>query len=635
MAGLAVASVTFVPWAWSGCAGADVHPTAQADSGSASPDATVCSLGGAQCVKGADCCSLLCLGERCADETPPGGPPSGLVCDEDSGTYLGTRQVQGAPCGSEGLVCEFGGSRVVACDTIASCKGGLWQVSPPDLTDPACAPSSSSCSPDWGAVPVAQSCTPANARCEYSSGQCECGQNAPVPGWPFVWKCAAPVLVGQGSCPTIRPALGTPCRELGSTCDYGVCKLRGGNRQACLGWPGGAAPSNYGRWVDVPVECACPSSPPDSGAPCSNFELSCEYGSAAFAQCDIYAGCRLSNSTTNATDTAPVGVWTLFVPDGGPPCAPAPADACPPPSQPIEGMPCSSPSRDCDYADKRCECANGPTPQSETTWRCTDPLLAGPGCGARPRLGTPCPQEGLVCNYGVCEIDGGSFEVCQGVWTGLGTGCLPTPCPPTPPVPQSPPVPPGLPPPPNPPMLLMPCDNAGGGICEYGTSNVVVCDTLVVCAPTKPSALTPAGAPSLVGLGGQQQLIGPDAGNPSCGTSDASACPASFATVPRGASCDGGPAFCDYAEGRCQCAPSAGSPSPTWSCQDPPTLCPRPRPRLGTACTQEGRVCAYGSCGSADSETQMCRGAVWVALALDCSVDAASLFGPVDAAAAP
>ena len=330
-----------------------------------------------------------------------------------------------------------------------------WQVSPPDLTDPACAPSSIFCSPDWGFVPVAQSCTPTNAPCDYSSGQCECAQNAPVPGWPWVWKCAAPVPVGQGSCTTIRPALGTPCRELGSTCDYGVCKLRGGNRQACLGWPGGAAPSSYGRWVDVPVECACPSSPPDSGASCSNFGLSCEYGSAAFGACGIFARCALSNSTTNATDTAPVGVWTVFVPDGGPPCAPAP------------------------------------------------------------------------------------------------------------------------------------------------------------------------------------QLISPDAWNRSCATSDASACPASFATVPRGASCDGGPAFCDYAEGRCQCAPSAGSPSRTWSCQDPPPLCPRPRPRLGTACTQEGRVCAYGSCGSADSETEMCRGAVWVALALDCSADAASLFGPIDAAAAP
>jgi hypothetical protein len=310
------------------------------------------------------------------------------------------------------------------------------------------------------------------------------------------------------------------------------------------------------------------------------------------------------------------------VPDAGPPCTSAAAGECPPPGQPIEGMPCGSPSRDCDYADKRCECANGPTAQSATTWRCTDPLLAGPGCGPRPRLGTPCPQEGLVCDYGSCEIVGGRAQGCQGVWTdAFGLPCPATPCPPAPPGPQSPP------------LLHMPC-TSGGVVCEYGTSHVVACDTLGVCTPLGPSLNSPPGVLPPPGLG-EMQLIAPDAGNPSCGTSDASGCPASFETVPRGANCDGGPAFCDYSQGRCQCAPSAGSANPTWSCQDPAPPCPRPRPRLGSACTQEGLVCAYGSCGSADSETEMCRSAVWVSLALDCSVDAASLFGPIDAAATP
>jgi hypothetical protein len=35
---------------------------------------------------------------------------------------------------------------------------------------------------------------------------------------------------------------------------------------------------------------------------------------------------------------------------------------------------------------------------------------------------------------------------------------------------------------------------------------------------------------------------------------------------------------------------------------------------------------------SADSETQICRTARWLPLALDCGVDASSLFGPIDAA---
>jgi hypothetical protein len=299
------------------------------------------------------------------------------------------------------------------------------------------------------------------------------------------------------------------------------------------------------------------------------------------------------------------------VPEGGSPCAPAPAAECPAPGQPIQGMPCNSPSLDCDYADKRCECASGPTPQSAPTWRCSDPLLAGPGCGPRPRLGAACPQDGLVCNYGACEITGGSTESCLGVWRPTGTEptgrpkgsyCSLPPCPPSAPMPGSP--------------CWLP-----SGLCEYGTSNVAVCDTLAFCSSS--------GGPF-----GAWQLSDPDAGGASsCQTPPPSGCPASFDIVPRGASCDSAPSFCDYSEGRCRCAAAPGSSGPTWSCQDPRPPCPKPRPRLGSACTQEGLVCGYDSCHNPDGDTQICQAAQWAPLALGCSADAGSALGPIDAGA--
>jgi hypothetical protein len=321
----------------------------------------------------------------------------------------------------------------------------------------------------------------------------------------------------------------------------------------------------------------------------------------------------------------------------------AAADQCPAPGAPVEGVGCGSPSLDCDYADKRCECGRNPTSQSAATWTCTDPLLAGPGCGARPRLGTACPQNGIRCNYGACEVAGGSFEICQGgVWIGedqplflppySSPSCLPPTCVLPPPLISPSCLPPTCPP--SPPAAGQPCSSVSS-TCEYGTSNVTVCDTIATCEPDA-DAGTPGLNPLPILVPGSflrqtWQLIGPNGGDASCQTSAQSGCPASFDTVPRGGDCDGGLPYCDYPQGRCQCAVAAGATGPSWSCQDPAPPCPKPRPRLGSACTQEGLVCAYGPCGGTDSVTQVCRTAVWLPLGLDCSADAASLFGPIDA----
>jgi hypothetical protein len=501
---------------------------------------------------------------------------------------------------TDGLVCEFGASPVVACDVVDTCKGGRWHESAPDLTDPACAPAPSSCPPSLRQVPVGQSCAPANLHCDYPDRRCECAQNAPVPGWAAKWKCQSPqqsddpLTVTDMRCPTPRPRLGTLCYAPGISCDYGVCKIHGGNQQGCVPFDEGAKALDRGRWVDEPVDCSCPTTVPVANTRCTRQWVTCEYGSSHIQDCDTIATC-LAQSASQPNATTWDGTWSVHVPDGGPPCAAKPASECPAPGQPIQGTPCNSPSLDCDYADKRCECANGPAPQSATTWRCTDPLLAGPGCGVRPRLGAACPQDGLSCNYGACEIAGGNVEYCQGVWRIASATCQLPACPPSPPARGS--------------LCL------GPGLCEYGTSNVAVCDTVALC------------------WYGAWQLSDPDAGGASCQPPPPSGCPASFDTVPRGASCAGAPSFCDYPQGRCQCAAAPGSSGSTWSCQDPTPPCPQPRPRLGSLCTQEGLVCAYDSCLNANGETQICQIGEWAPLALGCSSDAGPAFGPIDAGA--
>jgi hypothetical protein len=81
----------------------------------------------------------------------------------------------------------------------------------------------------------------------------------------------------------------------------------------------------------------------------------------------------------------------------------------------------------CDYPQGRCACTvqAGGVPldaSAEATWICQDPQG---GCPIpRPRLGTVCPQEGLTCDYGACDIPGGVAENCAGgIWTQAGVAC--------------------------------------------------------------------------------------------------------------------------------------------------------------------------------------------------------------------
>jgi hypothetical protein len=363
-------------------------------------------------------------------------------------------------------------------------------------------------------------------------------------------------------------------------------------RQACVLVDDDGSSSMSGRRasMDQSVDCSCPSSQPADGDHCMRPALVCEYGSSNVLSCDALATCM---ATIPPVDGA-VGTWWVLAPDGGPPCAPAPASECPVSGQAIQGMPCNSPSLDCDYADMRCECARDPAALSESTWRCTDPRLAGPGCGVRPRLGTPCSQDGILCNYGACDIAGGNLESCiSGMWQILDPLCQTPPCPASPPDAGS--------------MCGAP------NVCEYGTSNIVDCDLIAACQQS-------------VWL-----VSKPHAGSASCQTPSQSACPAAFEAVVRGGGCDGGATFCDYPQGRCRCVGTLGSSNLVWSCQDPPAPCPRPRPRLGSACPQEGLVCVYDPCGLSGGGAQLCRTAVWVPLSSYCDSDASAAAPAGDA----
>ena len=298
-------------------------------------------------------------------------------------------------------------------------------------------------------MPIGTTCTPANRDCDYPQGRCECAQNvAQTPGSPGAWSCASPG--SNNVCASPRPRLGTACYPEFQRCDYGSCEIRGGTTQEC----------RNGVWIAQPVDCSCPASLPKESTACSRYDLTCEYGSSNLASCNTMASCSL-------------GHWSLTLPEGGAPCVSAPASACPDAGPSIQGSTCTEAGLDCDYGGIRCECNSGPLSQSETTWRCDEPALAGPGCGPRPLLGRACPQRRLTCDYGSCEIRGGSSVACVDVWLPYGVPCFSN-------------VPVGGP------FQLDTCSpepQAGTScfptnqtlLCEYGTSPLVTCDTVASC----------------------------------------------------------------------------------------------------------------------------------------------------------
>jgi hypothetical protein len=116
--------------------------------------------------------------------------------------------------------------------------------------------------------------------------------------------------------------------------------------------------------------------------------------------------------------------------------------------------------------------------------------------------------------------------------------------------------------------------------CEYGDDPSPSCNAFFEC--------TASGWANHSGNGG---CDGP-----------AKNCPATYASVPKGAECTQQGAQCTYPQGECFCTLGAGGPPPPpgeparWLCRDAVAGCPEPRPRLGTECSSPGKECDYGGC---------------------------------------
>lgn len=97
----------------------------------------------------------------------------------------------------------------------------------------------------------------------------------------------------------------------------------------------------------------------------------------------------------------------------------------------------------------------------------------------------------------------------------------------------------------------------------------------------------------------------------------------------QGAACTTDGAVCGYSGLPCTCTNCDGGPAPhcegptTWHCQAPPTdpACPTSPPNVGTACTVEGKICAYGC--SANGQ-RVCTGGLWAARPGNCPISTAA-----------
>jgi len=135
--------------------------------------------------------------------------------------------------------------------------------------------------------------------------------------------------------------------------------------------------------------------------------------------------------------------------------------------------------------------------------------------------------------------------------------------------------------------------------CEYGASANRACNTVATC-----------------GASGTWTIQTPGI---ACGTKNPPKCPATYASVPQGTSCsDAYPSDCTYPEGMCTCAPPSGpvaldaSASARWFCDVPSDpKCPKPRAKLGTACSTPNLVCDYGACELPDGTAMKCEGGLW------------------------
>jgi hypothetical protein len=151
----------------------------------------------------------------------------------------------------------------------------------------------------------------------------------------------------------------------------------------------------------------CPESSPTGGAHCSDVGLYCEYGTNQNLECNPLFQC-----TTKG--------WLAFGVFMCPPSSDCPTSY----SSLSSGMP-TCPSSDapgiaedliCSFSQGTCLCSDsddGSPPPGGPYWYCVPATAECPS--PRPTIGSTCPTEGTMCNYGACQ--GGVDILCTGgVW---------------------------------------------------------------------------------------------------------------------------------------------------------------------------------------------------------------------------
>lgn len=154
------------------------------------------------------------------------------------------------------------------------------------------------------------------------------------------------------------------------------------------------------------ITAPCPTQPPAQGAACTQLGELCEYGDNLYPSCDSVYRCDEFAQT-----------WSLEPQSNLVSCYPS-SNGCPSTMPPVQGS-CSTSGAACQYAGAYCACeyCGGPPDPGNmpTTWSC---LGDSPSCPyPRPRLGTPCTQEGAQCDYTIC-CTGAWMECSNGVWLG-------------------------------------------------------------------------------------------------------------------------------------------------------------------------------------------------------------------------
>ena len=152
----------------------------------------------------------------------------------------------GAACPQRQLECEYGNAPGASgCNTYVQCGPSGWGVVPTPSPPAWCGGLPSSCPSTRAGVTEGSACTSDGTRCDYADGTCACSvPEGPVQidGGGATWHCTHPTT----GCPAVAPRAGTPCSQPDLSCDYGQCTLPNGVSFLCAG----------GAWAAE--EGACP-----------------------------------------------------------------------------------------------------------------------------------------------------------------------------------------------------------------------------------------------------------------------------------------------------------------------------------------------------------------------------------------